>query len=158
MGSLEAGSCSTRVDSSICRRFGHIRVTRIVFLLCFLLLLLPFITHYYLSKVSIPYLLLFCHISVDYILPIQLTWIQVESGNHNGDPNRIRFKLEALEDLGALKASDLRLRIQEMERIKGKHFSTFVTITVVSCILLILLTLYFVCIRLCISWASWLGG
>ncbi|XP_034250029.1 exostosin-3 [Thrips palmi] len=93
MGSLEAGSTATRVDISICRRFGHIKVSRIVFLLCFLLLLLPFITHYYLSK--------------------------VESGNQSNDANHIRFKLEALEDLGALKASDLRLRIQEMERIKG---------------------------------------
>lgn len=49
--------------------------------------------------------------------------MQVESGNQNGDSNRIRFKLEALEDLGALKASDLRLRIQEMERIKGNLYN-----------------------------------
>lgn len=82
MGTLEAGSNSARADNSICRRFGHIRVSRIVFLLCFLLLLLPFITHYYLSK--------------------------VESGNQTGDTHHVRFKLESLEDLGALKASDLR--------------------------------------------------
>lgn len=43
----------------------------------------------------------------------------MESGNQSGDTNHVRFKLDTLEDLGALKASDLRLRILEMERIKG---------------------------------------
>ncbi|KAK3914714.1 Exostosin-3 [Frankliniella fusca] len=93
MGSLESGSGAIRTDSSKCRRLSSIRVSRIVFLLAFLLLLLPLVTHYYLSK--------------------------VESSNQTNDPNRVRFKLESLEDLSALKASDLRLRIQEMERIKG---------------------------------------
>lgn len=125
MGTLEAGSNSARADNSICRRFGHIRVSRIVFLLCFLLLLLPFITHYYLSKVC------------NFFYNFHQIWIntqgksclncssQVESGSQTGDTHHVRFKLESLEDLGALKASDLRLRIQEMERIKGVLFSHF---------------------------------
>lgn len=35
------------------------------------------------------------------------------------DVHRSRTKLEAYEDFSALKASDLKMRIQEMLRIKG---------------------------------------
>jgi len=37
----------------------------------------------------------------------------------NGDVHRTRSKLEAFEDFSTLKASDLKLRIEEMLRIKG---------------------------------------
>jgi hypothetical protein len=44
---------------------------------------------------------------------------QVESNVPNGDVHRTRSKLEAFEDFSTLKASDLKLRIEEMLRIKG---------------------------------------
>lgn len=42
----------------------------------------------------------------------------------NGDVHRTRSKLEAFEDFSTLKASDLKLRIEEMLRIKGILFGS----------------------------------
>lgn len=51
----------------------------------------------------------------------------------NGDVHRTRSKLEAFEDFSTLKASDLKLRIEEMLRIKG-IFYLAVLIIGVECI------------------------
>jgi hypothetical protein len=48
----------------------------------------------------------------------------------NGDVHRTRSKLEAFEDFSTLKASDLKLRIEEMLRIKGLFFYFLVLIFV----------------------------
>lgn len=44
---------------------------------------------------------------------------QVDTYVSDGDIHRTRAKLEALEDFSTLRASDLKLRIEEMLRIKG---------------------------------------
>jgi hypothetical protein len=77
----------------LCHWLSHMRLSRIIVLVSVVLIIVPIITHYYLSK--------------------------VESNVPNGDVHRTRSKLEAFEDFSTLKASDLKLRIEEMLRIKG---------------------------------------
>ncbi|KAJ9588546.1 hypothetical protein L9F63_018084, partial [Diploptera punctata] len=77
----------------ICHWLSHVKLSRIIVLVSIVLIIVPLITHYYLSK--------------------------VESNVPNGDVHRTRSKLEAFEDFSTLKASDLKLRIEEMLRIKG---------------------------------------
>ncbi|XP_067014507.2 exostosin-3 isoform X4 [Anabrus simplex] len=77
----------------VCHWLSHIKLSRIIILVSIVLVIVPLITHYYLSK--------------------------VESNAPSGDIHRTRSKLEAFEDFSTLKASDLKLRIEEMLRIKG---------------------------------------
>ncbi|KAJ4429032.1 hypothetical protein ANN_26028 [Periplaneta americana] len=77
----------------VCHWLSHVKLSRIIVLVSIVLIIVPLITHYYLSK--------------------------VESNVPNGDVHRTRSKLEAFEDFSTLKASDLKLRIEEMMRIKG---------------------------------------
>lgn len=53
------------------------------------------------------------------INPIIVLNFQVE-GNGNPSIYRSRTKLEIFEDFSVLRASDLKIRIEEMLRIKGK--------------------------------------
>nr|CAD7576747.1 unnamed protein product [Timema californicum] len=78
---------------ALCHWLGHIKLSRIIVLVFMILIIVPLITHYFLSK--------------------------VESSVPNGDIHRTRSKLEAFEDFSTLRASDLKLRIEEMLRIKG---------------------------------------
>nr|CAD7462930.1 unnamed protein product [Timema tahoe] len=78
---------------ALCHWLGHIKLSRIIVLVLMILITVPLITHYFLSK--------------------------VESSVPNGDIHRTRSKLEAFEDFSTLRASDLKLRIEEMLRIKG---------------------------------------
>lgn len=68
---------------------------RLKYLLMSVLLILvgvPLVAHYYMSR--------------------------IEEGAQD-DTHRTRIKLEALEDVSSLKASDLRMRIEELLRIKS---------------------------------------
>lgn len=79
----------------ICRWLSHVKLSRIIILVSIVLIIVPLVTHYYLSK--------------------------VEADVPNGDVHRTRSKLsslEAFEDFSTLRASDLKLRIEEMLRIK----------------------------------------
>lgn len=78
---------------NICHWLGHMKLSRIIILVSVLLFTVPLVTHYYLSK--------------------------FESSSVNGDIYRTRSKLEALEDFSTLTAQDLKIRIEEMLRIKG---------------------------------------
>ncbi|KAF4528808.1 hypothetical protein B566_EDAN017311 [Ephemera danica] len=70
----------------------HVKLSRIILLVTLILVIVPLITHYYLSK--------------------------VERDTSETDIHRSRLKLEAFEDLSSLKASELKFRIEEMLRIK----------------------------------------
>ncbi|PSN36588.1 Exostosin-3 [Blattella germanica] len=74
----------------VCHWLSQVKLSRIIILVSVVLIIVPLITHYYLSK--------------------------VESNVPNGDVHRTRSKLEAFEDFSTLKASDLKLRIEEMLR------------------------------------------
>ncbi|GLG98438.1 Exostosin-3 [Gryllus bimaculatus] len=79
----------------LCRWLSHVKLSRIIILVSVVLIIVPLVTHYYLSK--------------------------VEADVPNGDVHRTRSKLsslEAFEDFSTLRASDLKLRIEEMLRIK----------------------------------------
>lgn len=74
---------------------ANIKLSRILILVTVALVTVPLFTHYYISNVE-----------RDRERPLL-------------DVHRSRTKLEAYEDFSALKASDLKMRIQEMLRIKG---------------------------------------
>ncbi|XP_063224162.1 exostosin-3 [Bacillus rossius redtenbacheri] len=76
-----------------CVRLSQVRMSRIILMLCVMLVGAPLVYHYYLS--------------------------QVEGAVPSSDVHRTRSKLEALDDFSSLKASDLKMRIEELLRIKG---------------------------------------
>lgn len=86
------GVCCLGIGKEV-QRLSHVRLSRIVLLVCAVLIIVPLITHYFLSK--------------------------VESNAPSGDVHRTRSQLEVFEDFSTMKASDLKLRIEEMLRIKG---------------------------------------
>ncbi|XP_039296108.1 exostosin-3 [Nilaparvata lugens] len=77
----------------VCLWLANVKLSRIIVLVTLALVLVPLFTHYYLSN--------------------------VERDAPMGDIHRTRSKLETYEDFSAMKASDLRMRIEEMLRIKG---------------------------------------
>ncbi|XP_046392501.1 exostosin-3 [Ischnura elegans] len=77
----------------MCHTLSHVKLSRILILFPFILFAIVFVNYYYLSK--------------------------VENDAPNSDIHRTRSKLEAFEDFSSLKASDLKLRIEEMLRIRG---------------------------------------
>ncbi|RZF46928.1 hypothetical protein LSTR_LSTR013240 [Laodelphax striatellus] len=77
----------------VCLWLANVKLSRIIVLVFLALVLVPLFTHYYLSN--------------------------VERDAPLGDIHRTRSKLETYEDFSAMKASDLRMRIEEMLRIKG---------------------------------------
>ncbi|KAL0281347.1 UNVERIFIED_CONTAM: hypothetical protein PYX00_002359 [Menopon gallinae] len=88
-GDLQFGS---RPDS--CWQWVHgIRINKLITSMCLLLITVPIITHYYLS--------------------------QVDTNIQGDDIHKTRAKLEALEDFTTVRAKDLKMRIEEMLRIKG---------------------------------------
>lgn len=74
---------------------ANVKLSRILLLVTLALVIVPLFTHYYISNVE-----------KDRDKPLL-------------DVHRSRTKLEAYEDYSSLKASDLKMRIQEMLRIKG---------------------------------------
>ncbi|XP_073971807.1 exostosin like glycosyltransferase 3 [Rhodnius prolixus] len=79
----------------VCHWVANVKLSRILTLVTLALVTVPLFTHYYISNVE-----------RDRERPLS-------------DVHRSRTKLEAYEDFSALKASDLKMRIQEMLRIKG---------------------------------------
>ena len=76
----------------ICHWITHIKLSRIIMLTSAVLFIVPLFTHYYLSK--------------------------VESDSPDRDIYRTFSTLEAFEDFTPMKASQLKMRIEEMLRIK----------------------------------------
>lgn len=76
----------------ICHWITHIKLSRIIMLTSAVLFIVPLFTHYYLSK--------------------------VESDSPDKDIYRTFSTLEAFEDFTPMKASQLKMRIEEMLRIK----------------------------------------
>lgn len=75
-----------------CLWIGHLKLSRVIFLVSVILFVVPLFTHYYLSKYD-------------------------ESGSLANNP--MRHTLEALGDISTMNAADLKLRIEEMLRIKA---------------------------------------
>ncbi|XP_066599206.1 exostosin-3 [Prorops nasuta] len=81
-----------RILRETCPWKANVKLSRIIIFISVILIIVPLCTHYYLSK--------------------------VESDSLNMDIHHTRSKLEAFEDFTSMKASDLKLRIEEMLRIK----------------------------------------
>ncbi|KAF6206035.1 hypothetical protein GE061_017260 [Apolygus lucorum] len=79
----------------ICHWMANVKLSRILLLVTLALVTVPLFTHYYLSNV------------------------ERDRERTLSDVHRSRTKLEAYEDFSALRASDLKSRIQEMLHIKG---------------------------------------
>ncbi|XP_041973722.1 exostosin-3 [Aricia agestis] len=75
-----------------CLWLGHLKLSRVILLVSIILFMVPLVTHYYLSK--------------------------YESSTSLGS-NHMRHTLEALGDLSTMKVADLKIRIEEMLRIKA---------------------------------------
>lgn len=95
---------------------SHVKLSRIIWLVFAILVLVTFVSYNYLPKV----------IFDDLLFVLFFSWIesisallQVESNTPNADIHLTRNKLEAFEDFSSLTAADLKLRIDEMTRIKG---------------------------------------
>lgn len=80
----------TNRDGGFCHWLSTVRLSRIIFCILIILVIVPIVTHYYLSGV----------------------------GNEHSETFHSRNKLELPDDLGSSKASELKLRIEEMLRIK----------------------------------------
>ncbi|XP_055680775.1 exostosin-3 [Lutzomyia longipalpis] len=75
------------------KRLKHVKIYRVVFIVSFVLISVALITHLYV--------------------------VNVESEENGKNVYKSRSQLEAFEDFSSLKAADLKLRIDEMMRIKG---------------------------------------
>ena len=78
-------------EGNFCHWLSTVRLSRVLIGIFVVLVILPIVTHYYISNVA-------------------------------GDPAelfRVRNKLELPEDLGSLKAGELKVRIEELLRIKN---------------------------------------
>ena len=86
------GSTGTQRDSSICHWFSTVRLSRVILCILIVLVIVPVVTHWYLST--------------------SVVNDQSESSFHS------RTKLDLPDELGTLKATELKIRIEEMLRIK----------------------------------------
>ncbi len=103
----------SKAPFSLCYWFKHMKIYKIIGIILLLLFLVPLITHYYLLTVSV------CHFFVQAFIKTQnINRYQVESDGSSRDIYRTRSQLDAYEDFSSLRASDLKLRIDEMLRIK----------------------------------------
>lgn len=106
----------------VCQWLAHIKLSRIIIVTSVVLFIVPLFTHYYLSKVRCD-LQIYCAICIE-----RRTWrlkrfscvfrFQVESDAPDRDVYRTFSTLEAFEDFTSMKASQLKMRIEEMLRIK----------------------------------------
>ncbi|KAL0895674.1 hypothetical protein ABMA27_011752 [Loxostege sticticalis] len=76
-----------------CQWLGHLKLSRVILLVSVILFVVPLFTHYYLSK------------------------YESTLGSYGSNP--MRHTLEALGDLSTMNVADLRVRIEEMLRIKA---------------------------------------
>lgn len=102
------------LSSTICNWFKHMKMYKIVLLILTLLFAVPMLAHYYILNVSVH----FSFFSRFSVLIICFKYLQVESNLGESDVHRSRSQLDAYEDFSSLRASDLKLRIEEMLRIK----------------------------------------
>lgn len=102
------------------RLINHVKLYKIIVLITALLLIVPLGAHYYLNNVSIFKNQNFIFASHFFILNNNVHYsLQFES-NKKGGHHRSRSQLEIFEDYNlSLKAADLKLRIDEMLRIKS---------------------------------------
>ncbi|XP_046972347.1 exostosin-3 [Vanessa cardui] len=77
----------------ICLWLGQLKLSRVIFMVSVILFVVPLVTHYYLSK--------------------------YESTSMSLGSNSMRHTLEALGDLSTMNVVDLKIRIEEMLRIKA---------------------------------------
>ncbi|XP_045761073.1 exostosin-3 [Maniola jurtina] len=77
----------------ICQWLGHLKLSRVILMVSVILFIVPLITHYYLSK--------------------------YETSSMSSGANNMRHTLEALGDLSTMNVVDLKIRIEEMLRIKA---------------------------------------
>lgn len=95
-----------------CNWFKHMKMYKIVGLILLCLFVVPIVTHYYLLNVSVGAVSL----TLQHNKPPPT--VQVENDVAEPNVHRSRSQLDAYEDFSSLKASDLKLRIDEMLRIK----------------------------------------
>ncbi|XP_032512309.1 exostosin-3 [Danaus plexippus] len=81
------------IHERICQWLGHLKLSRVILMVTVILFVVPLFTHYYLSK--------------------------YESSSMTLGSNNMRHTLEALGDLSAVNIGDLKIRIEEMLRIKA---------------------------------------
>lgn len=77
-------------DGGFCHWLSTVRLSRIIFCILIVLVIIPIVTHYYLSSV----------------------------GSEQSESFHSRNKLDLPDDLGSAKASEVKVRIEEMLRIK----------------------------------------
>lgn len=80
-----------RDGSGVCHWMSTVRLSRVILCILFVLVTVPIITHYYLSKVG---------------------------SDHQPESFHSRNKLDLPDDLGSAKAAEVKVRIEEMLRIK----------------------------------------
>ncbi|XP_049887333.1 exostosin-3 [Pectinophora gossypiella] len=81
------------IHERFCQWLGHLKLSRVILTVSVILFVVPLVTHYYLSK--------------------------YESTTSSMGINSIHHTLEALGDLSTVNVADLKLRIEEMLRIKA---------------------------------------
>lgn len=103
-------------SQSVCNSLKQMKLYKVVLFASLFLIIVPLIIHYYLVNVSMPL------IPPD-IQPLKPSIVlQIATESHGGSSSRTAYKsraqLDVYEDYTSLKASDLKLRIDEMVRIK----------------------------------------
>ncbi|KAG7294998.1 hypothetical protein JYU34_022594 [Plutella xylostella] len=81
------------IHERLCLWLGHLKLSRVIFAVLLILFVVPLVTHYYLSK--------------------------YESSSISLGSSSVRHTLDALGDFTTLTAADLKMRIEEMLRIKA---------------------------------------
>lgn len=82
------------ISRDLCQCLGHLKLSKILIILCLVLLLIPLVTHYYLSSV-------------------ESSSLRINHGAHSH---------AGLEDeLGIIGNLDMRGRVEELVRIKSRH-------------------------------------
>lgn len=99
---------------SLCNYLKQMKLYKVVLIASLFLIIVPLIIHYYLVNVSLSY---YSPHSESHS-PLYPTQIGTESHNSRNNAYRSRAQLDIYEDYTSLKASDLKLRIDEMVRIK----------------------------------------
>lgn len=123
---LNSNSNNGNFAASLCNWLKHIKVYKIVCLILVLLFVIPILAHYYILNVSKPFE---CNVVRNINFPKSITFLclQVEPEVNEAEIHHSRSQLDVYEDISNLRASDLKLRIEEMLRIKVSFTFDFVT-------------------------------
>ncbi|XP_063634524.1 exostosin-3 [Cydia splendana] len=81
------------LNDRLCQWLGHLKLSRVILMVSVILFVVPLVTHYYLSK--------------------------YDSLSFSFDGNPMRHTLDAYGDFSLMNAADLKIRIEEMLRIKA---------------------------------------